>query len=181
MRQTLICSLVAALSWPLAQPAAEELPVTPFYELGPLVVEGDEPDALSLGAGAFDVSKDQTSAAAAIEYRFGRKLWFLGAGLGLVANTDGGVVGYGGVYMDLSAGPVVLTPLLGIAGAREGDGRNLGSLFQFRAQGDLTYRFADGTRLGLRFAHISNANTNDPNPGEEELLLIGTIALAPFE
>jgi hypothetical protein len=149
--------------------------------IGPLVVEGAEADALTLGAGAFDLSEDRTSAAGTFEYRFGRKLWFLGAGLGLVANSDGGVVGYGGVYMDLSAGSVVLTPLLGIAGAREGGGRNLGSVFQFRAQGDLTYRFAGGSRVGLRFAHLSNANTNDPNPGEEELLLIGTIALAPLE
>lgn len=171
-----LCLLLVAFS-----PARAAAPGATIYaRLGPFAIHGSETDALSLGVGAFDVPGDETSAAATIEYRFGRKLWFIGPALGLVANTDGGIVGYGGAYMDVSYGPLYLTPVLGIGGAHEGDGRNLGSVFQFRAQGDLTYRFANGGRLGLRFAHISNANTNDPNPGEEELFVIYSVPLGPL-
>lgn len=159
-----------------AEPPARSV----FAEVGPFTILGSGADALSLGLGAFDLSVDEMSAAGTVEYRFGRKLWFIGPALGLVANTDGGVVGYGGVYMDVAHGPLHFTPVLGIAGVHEGGGRNLGSRFLFRAQGDLTWRFADDSRVGLRFAHISNANTNDPNPGEEELFLLYTIPMGPY-
>ena len=159
---------------------AETVEPTVFARLGPVVLHGNEADALTVGLGAFDIGATHTSPAANGEYRFGRKLFFIGPSYGLVANTDGGLVGYVNAYMDLSYRDVYLTPQVGIAGYREGAGRDLGGIFQFRAAGDLTYRFANGMRLGVRLAHVSNANTSDPNPGEEEIYLIGTIALGPF-
>jgi hypothetical protein len=176
-----LCGLLLA-AWLTPADAASAEPVEPtvFARLGPIALHGSEPDALTIGLGAFDIGQSHTSPAANLEYRFGRKLWFVGPSYGLVGNTDGGLLGYVGAYIDLSYRDVYLTPQVAIAGYREGDSRNLGSIFQFRAAGDLTYRFANGARLGLRFAHVSNANTADPNPGEEEIYLIGTIALGPF-
>ena len=158
---------------------AEELESI-FYQAGPIAVHGDEADTLTIGAGAWDPDDQETSGAGNIEYRLGRKLFFIGPGLGLVANTDGGVFGYVGIYFDLSWGNVYLTPFGGFGGYRQGGSRNLGSVFQFRGQGDLAYRFDNGHRLGVRLAHISNANTNDPNPGAEELYLTYAIPLGPL-
>ena len=151
-----------------------------FYQFGPLALHGDEADLATLGAGVWDPDDQETSAAGNVEYRLGRKLYFLGLGLGLVANTDGGVFGYVGSYFDLSWGNVYLTPLVGFGGYHQGGSRNLGSVFQFQAQGDLAYRFDNGHRLGVRLAHISNANTNDPNPGAEELYLTYAIPFGPL-
>ena len=53
-------------------------------------------------------------------------------------------------------------------------------MFQFRQSLDLEYRFANGHRLGIRVAHISNASIHNSNPGEEELLLTYSLPLGPY-
>jgi hypothetical protein len=152
--------------------------INPFFQLGPLTLHGNEADALTLGLGVFDY-RHGTLPAATAEYRFGRKLYFLGLALGLVGNTSGSFMGYAAAYADLSVGNFYLTPLMGFGGYREGD-QNPGSVFQFRLSGDLTYRFENGMRLGFRYGHISNANTDDPNLGEDEIYVVYSIPLGPF-
>jgi lipid A 3-O-deacylase len=149
-----------------------------FQRLGPLTLHGNEADTLTLGVGVFDY-RHNTLAAGTVEYRFGRKLFFLGLALGMLGNTSGGFMGYAGAYADLSYRNFYLTPLMAFGGYREGN-ESPGSVFQFRLSGDLTYRFANGMRLGFRYAHISNANTDDPNLGEDEIYLVYSIPLGPF-
>ena len=186
---TLVCLLASEAHSQLAAPdevrseRPDEAPnqlteINGFRRLGPVTLHGNEPDTLTLGVGVFDYRHD-TLAAGTVEYRFGRKLFFLGLALGMVANTSGGFMGYAGAYADLSYRNVYLTPLMAFGGYREGN-ENPGSVFQFRLSGDLTYRFANGMRLGFRYAHISNANTDDPNLGEDEILLVYSIPLGPF-
>ncbi len=161
---------------------AEERPTTPYFTLGPVVVHGDEADALTLGLGAFDPFKEANdgSPAATLEYRLGRKLAVIGPSIGGMANTDGGVFGYFGLYGDISVGKVYFTPQLAVGGYSQGDSRDLGGVFQFRETAEFTYRFDNGQRLGVRVAHISNAHIHEYNPGEEEYYLTYTIALGPL-
>ena len=181
MRPLLVCSLVAAaLAWPLAPAAAEERPTTPYFELGPLVVHGNEADALMLGLGAFDPFDNGSAAGATLEYRLGRKLFVIGPAIGGIANSDGGLFGYFGLYADLSVGPVYFTPQLGLGAYHQGDSRDLGGVFQFRETVEFSYRFENGHRLGARVAHISNADIHDRNPGEEEYYLTYAVALGPL-
>jgi lipid A 3-O-deacylase len=181
MRQPLIGVVVAAaLGVPLAPAAGEERPVTPFFELGPLVVHGDEADALMLGLGAFDPFDNGSAAGATLEYRLGRKLFVIGPAIGGIANSDGGLFGYFGLYADLSIGPFYFTPQLGLGAYHQGDSRDLGGVFQFRETVELSYRFANGHRLGARVAHISNADIHERNPGEEECYLTYAVALGPL-
>ena len=181
MRHPLLCSLVAAaLGWPLAPAAGEERPTTPYFELGPLVVHGNEADALMLGLGAFDPFDNGSAAAATLEYRLGRKLFVIGPAIGGMANSDGGLFGYFGLYADLSVGPVYFTPQLGLGAYHQGDSRDLGGVFQFRETIEFSYRFDNGHRLGARVAHISNADIHDRNPGEEEYYLTYAVALGPL-
>ena len=182
MRRALAHSLLAALLAWSAPPtaAAGERPITPFLELGPLVLHGSEADLLMLGLGVFDPFDNRTSAAATLEYRLGRKLLFIGPALGGMANAEGGLFGYLGLYFDLSAGPVYFTGQLAAGAYNRGDSRDLGGVFQFRQSIDLAYRFANGHRLGARVAHISNADLHDTNPGVEEDYLSYAIALDPL-
>lgn len=148
--------------------------------LGPVELRGDGPSYAEVGLGGFnvlDMDDGGASAAGQIQLRWGRKLYFVGPAIGLMGNTDGGGFGYGGVYADIAVGDVVFTPLLGAGGYAEGDSSDLGGVFQFRTALGITHEFDDGTRFGVRVAHISNAGIHDDNPGEEELYL--TFAL-PF-
>ncbi len=178
LMSNLVGGLMALIGLGVAH--AEDRPINPYFELGPVVVHGDEADALMLGLGAFDMFDDETSAAATLEYRLGRKLFAIGPALGGMANADGGLYGYFGLYGDLSIGKVYFTPQLGLGAYYEGGSRDLGGVFQFRETAEFAYRFDNGHRLGFRVAHISNAGIYDVNPGEEEFYLTYAIALGPL-
>ena len=143
--------------------------------LGPIELLGDGPSYAEASLGAFnalDMDDHGASAAGQIQLRWGRKLYFIGPAIGLMGNTDGGAFGYAGIYSDLAYGNVMATPLLGAGGYVEGDSKDLGGVFQFRTGLGIAYQFDDGTRLGVRVAHISNAGIHDDNPGEEDLMLV---------
>lgn len=174
-------TLLLWLAAPVIGTAAADDGAGAFARIGPLVVHGRGADLLHVGLGAFDVFDDHTAAAAEIQYRLGRKLWFIGPAVGLVGNTDGGLYGYVGLYADVSIGRLHLTPGLALGGYGQGsDSKDLGGIFQFRQSVDLAWRFAGGSRLGLRIAHISNAHIQDFNPGEEEIYLTYGIPLGPL-
>jgi hypothetical protein len=148
--------------------------------VGPIQVLSDEPSYFDFGAGAFNIQGHRLSAPSAlgqIELHYGRKLFFLGPAIGLLADTQGGVFGYGGIYSDLTYGQLVVTPLAGLGGYHRGGSIDLGGTFQFRLSLTVAYEFGDAARLGLRFAHISNAGIHNRNPGENEWLLTFAVPL----
>jgi lipid A 3-O-deacylase len=152
--------------------------------LGPVRLAGDGPSYLDLGAGAFDLQghpETGTLAEGKVEFRYGKKLFYIGPAIGLLANTKGGVFGYAGFYADFALGPFVLTPLAAVGGYHQGGSEDLGEVFQFRTGGTVSYQFDNQSRLGVQFAHISNAGLSSHNPGENELLLTYAIPLhLPF-
>ena len=152
--------------------------------IGPLQLAGDEPSYLDLGAGAFNIqnhSRSSTAGEGRLEFRYGRKLFYLGPALGLLGNAQGGVFGYAGLYADLTFGRFVLTPLGAIGGYRRGGSEDLGGTFQFRLSANLAYELDDHSRVGVQFAHISNADIHNRNPGDNELLVTYAIPLhLPF-
>jgi hypothetical protein len=162
----LLCSLDTA-------GAAAQTPGTPLA-LGPVAVAGDDASYLDLAAGTFGTRPGHVAPEAAegrIEFRYGRKFYYLGPALGLLANTKGGVFGYAGVYADLHLGDIVVTPLGGVGGYHRGDGESLGGTFEFRLSLAAAYEFADRSRLGVQYGHISNAGSHRINPGDNELLI----------
>jgi lipid A 3-O-deacylase len=179
LHRLLALALLGALSVVTSAASADSVGTTAFAHLGPIVVHGNEADNLLLGAGLFDLRHD-TSGAGTVEYRFGRKVFVVGFTLGLMANTEGGLFGYVGLYGDLSYKKLYITPQLAIGGYGEGSSADLGGVFEFRESLDLAYRFDNGHRLGIRLAHISNAYIHEDNPGEEELLLTYSYPLGPY-
>jgi hypothetical protein len=118
--------------------AAAETTENAFARWGDLAVLGDNaPHYLDLGVGVFALrasfGTSERSAAGRVELRGGRKLWFLGPAMGLMANTDGGVFGYGGVYADIAYGNVIVTPFGGFGGYRRNDSSGLGGVFRGNA------------------------------------------------
>ena len=131
-----------------------------------------DPDLFAFSVGGFDVNDDDTAAEASIEYRSDWKPFYLGPTIGLMVNSDGGVYGYGGVYLDLFFGRrFVVTPNFAVGGYSQGDSKDLGSTIEFRSGVDVAYRFDDRSRLGIAFHHISNASIDDTNPGVNSLVV----------
>lgn len=171
MPWSVLLSLALGVSLP-PPAAAWETPQTP-------TVLRDGPGQLDLGLGAFNVQAHGTSAdaEAQLEYRDGHTFHGLGPVVGLVSETRGGVVGYGGVYADIAWRDVVATPLAAIAGYHRGGAPDLGQTLQFRLGLTVAYRLSDDSRIGVRFAHVSNAGYSHTNPGENELLVSYSVPL----
>jgi hypothetical protein len=132
----------------------------------------DDPDFLSLSAGAFDVNDDMTAAEFRLEYRSDLKWWIFKPFTGIMGNSDAGFYGYGGVLIDLFLGRrFVLTPSFAVGAYDRGDGKDLGHSVEFRSQIEIAYRFDDRSRLALSFSHMSNASIDEVNPGTESLML----------
>ncbi len=113
-----------------------------------------------------------------LEYQSASKLFGIGSAWGLMANTRGGFMGYGGFYSDIAWDRWVLTPMLGFGGYDAGQGKQLGSIFEFRLELGLAYQFQNGGRLGLKIAHISNAYIVPQDPGENEALITYSFPLS---
>jgi lipid A 3-O-deacylase len=139
---------------------------------------GDDSDRLILGIGGFDLVREASRAgrlgpsiAGQVEYRLGRKYAFFGPLAGLLANGNGGLLGYAGVYVDAQLSRWVVTPFAAAGGYRRGEGKDLGGLFAFHVGATVAYRFDNHTRLGITLTHASNARAYALNPGAESLLV----------
>jgi lipid A 3-O-deacylase len=144
----------------------------------------DAPDSarLVLGAGGYDIIGDNSHPAGIFraEYDFNAKLFWLRPMIGVEGTTDSSVYAYGGFGLDIYFGNNwVLTPnaAVGFWSRGDKDAENLGSWFEFRTGAELDYRFADYSRIGASFHHISNAGLTQRNPGEEEVLATYSIPL----
>jgi hypothetical protein len=171
---------VSILAAALSRTAAADPSSSSGLDLGPLRLAGDEPSYLDFGAGAFNTQSHReapTAAEGRIEFRYGKKLFYIGPALGVLGNTRGGAFGYAGIYSDIALGRFVLTPLGAVGAYRRGTGEDLGGTFQFRLSANLAYQFENRSRLGVQFAHISNAGIHTFNPGENELLVTYAIPL----
>ncbi len=141
-------------------------------------VGGSDPAFLELGVGAYDVLHNYTAAMGRAEYRFGSKLWVLTPLVGGEVTSDGSAYGYFGFALDIHLGDSwVFSPNEAAGAWTRGDGKELGSVVEFRSGGEIDYRFADESRLGVSFHHISNAGIGKHNPGEEEALAVYSLPL----
>ena len=150
------------------------------------VIQGG-PAYFNVGVGAFNAAGvvpgpghrgNATLPEIDLEYQTAAKLFGVGALYGIVANTDGGFMGYTGFYSDVAWDHWVLTPVLGMGGYNQGRGKYLDGTFQFRLELSLAYQLADQSRLGIKIAHISNAYIANEDPGEDEVLLTYALPLS---
>ncbi|MFA5515787.1 MAG: acyloxyacyl hydrolase [Desulfuromonadales bacterium] len=175
MKFLLAAILASAVLFSGMAQAGQVDPAQVLYRVGNWEIYGQGTDYLDLGVGVFDANSHNdttTSGAARIEVRFGKKYFFLGPAIGLLANLDDGLFAYGGVYADFVYKRWVFTPLTSAGAYSRGDGADLGGTLQFRTSLSVAYQFKNLSRLGVSIAHMSNANIYDQNPGEEEIYLV---------
>ncbi|WP_299441818.1 acyloxyacyl hydrolase [uncultured Rhodospira sp.] len=136
----------------------------------------EEPARIAFGVGAANVRHDNeadgdlTSALFRVEGRLPVKLWRFTPIVGLELTDRGSFYGYGGVALDVFFGErVVVTPNAALGYYNAGDGRDLGYPLEFRTGIEAAWQFEGGSRLGLAYHHISNAELGERNPGIETL------------
>ena len=144
--------------------------------LGPIGLFTRAPTLLDLGGGVYDIignaHRNETGAVDA-ELRLGQRWAGIGPAVGTIVDLRGGGMVYVGIDSDFALGPIVVTPLAGLGAWWRGtnNDENLGGIFEFRLSLEAAYAFDGGSRLGLRFGHVSNADTHKRNPGENDLML----------
>lgn len=149
-----------------------------------------DPDQLGFGVAVFDLldlgeEGNKGTVEGRVELRFGGKIWGtgevwrgIGPLVGVMANADGGVLGYAGIYADFRfAQNIVLQPFTSVGGYRQGDSIDLGGVLQFQSGLLLGYRFDSGHQLGVYFNHTSNSGLGDTNHGVDAL---GVMYSLPF-
>jgi hypothetical protein len=147
-------------------------------------------DHLQLGVGYFDVfDGDRESVDVGAVYRpsvryfeaaFGNRWRGVGPQVGLRGNTDGGILGHAGFYLDIRpAARIVVWPGINVGGWRKGDSRDLGGTFQFMSELYVGYRLGWGDLVGVSLQHVSNAGLHERNPGGDTVMLTYTVAFGP--
>ncbi len=90
----------------------------------PARADGDDPSFLAFGLGAYDMNKqDNTAADFRLEYRHGEKFWIFKPWVGVEGTSDGAFYGAAGILIDVYFGKrFVLTPSFGVGYYEEGSG-----------------------------------------------------------
>jgi hypothetical protein len=84
-------------------------------------------------------------------------------------------MGYVGGALEFAWRNFHVSPVLSLGAYEEGDSKLLGGVFQFHVGANGMFELRNGLRLGVTFAHVSNAFIHDENPGTE-FLMVGAMA-----
>ena len=126
-------------------------------------------DLLSLGIGGTNVFHNRTATDFRGEYRWGDPFfWQIKPLAGVETSSRGGTDILAGVLLDLAVQPhVYITPSFAPGLYFHGDGKDLGSVVEFRSQLEASYEFDSLDRFSLAVSHTSNAGIDKHNPGTE--------------
>ena len=152
--------------------AAESLEASP-WRLG-------APEAVVASSGVFDPFFNSKSYEIGAEVRYApRRFSFLPRFVpaliptaGLIAGAQGSLYVYGGVHVDLILDERwTFTPGWATGLYYRSPEFDLGGPLEFRTSLELSYRLANGSRVGACLYHLSNGGLFDRNPGSESLVL----------
>lgn len=140
-----------------------------------------EPPLLSLNLGAAQIFDSHQVVFWSMEYRPAGRFYHLGPWFFAGTGKDHEFYAAVGVLLNLQLGhDWVFTPGFGTGYYHGSSGLNLGLEMEFRSSLELSRRFANGQRIGLGFAHLSNGALSDNNPGTESLYLMYAFPLDIF-
>ena len=139
----------------------------------------------TLGAGLFDVTEpEDISFVGLVDYRFSPRLFpglyderFHGVGpiAGILANTDGGFYGFGGIFLDIRWDEkIIILPSLSVGGYSQNDSKKLGGVLEFKPEFYIGYKLNAQNLVGLSLQHISNASFHNKNPGVNMIIFTWT-------
>ena len=121
--------------------------------------------------GMFDFSDDkQASPVLGLQHQ--NEELFIDTGKGRMSPITGGFITsknafylYTGVQAEYEIGSFNFTPSFAPGYYGKGNGKDLGSVVEFKTEVQVTYDLSEVTHLGMSYNHISNASIGSKNPG----------------
>ena len=80
---------------------------------------------------------------------------------------DNSVYLYTGVEGQYGLGPIKILPSFAPGYYEKGDGKDLGSVLEFKSEIKLGFNIFENSKLNYSYSHISNNNWGDTNPGTD--------------
>ena len=74
---------------------------------------------------------------------------------------------YTGVEGQYDIGPIKILPSFTPGYYEKGDGKDLGSVLEFKSEIKIGFDIFENSKLGYSYSHISNNNWGDSNPGTD--------------
>ena len=126
--------------------------------------------------GMFDFSDDkQASPVIGIQHQ--NEELFKKAGRGIISPITGAFMTgnnayylYTGVQAEYEIGSLNITPSFAPGYYGQGNGKDLGSVIEFKTEVQVTYDLSERSHLGMSYNHISNASLGDKNPGANSFM-----------
>ena len=84
---------------------------------------------------------------------------------GVMMTADSAAYAYTGVQAQYKIGKLNIIPSFTPGLYREGDGKDLGHIVEFKSEVQLSLDVFSNSELGFSYNHISNASLGDKNPG----------------
>ena len=126
---------------------------------------------LNLYTGMFDFS-DGKQASALVGLQHQNDELFRDSFLGKISPVTGGFITeksafylYTGAQAEYDLGLIKITPSFAPGYYNSGDGKDLGSVLEFKSEVQVSLNLSDSTEFGMSYNHISNASLGDKNPG----------------
>ena len=78
---------------------------------------------------------------------------------------------YTGAQAEYDLGLFTITPSFAPGYYNSGDGKDLGSVLEFKSEIQMSLNLSDSTEFGMSYNHISNASLGDKNPGANSYMI----------
>ena len=132
---------------------------------------------LNLFTGMFDFSDDGQSAGL-VGLQHQNDDLFRDSFLGKISPITGGFLTensafylYTGAQAEYNIGRLKITPSFAPGFYNSGDGKDIGSVLEYKSEVQMSLNLSDSTEFGLSYNHISNASLGDKNPGANSYML----------
>lgn len=135
----------------------------------------DRPDLFFLSAGEADIDEEDNAVFIGAEWRAERFrfLRYAVPFLNGFVTQDGSAFGGFGIAFPFTffEDRIGFSAFTGFGGYRRGNGKDLGSIAQFRSGGEVAYILPSKAQISLGVDHISNAGIDERNPGSNQIFL----------
>lgn len=149
-----------------ASPTAAAAPQQ--VHVGPTPSRNGDPSFITISGGWYDKFDHEQAGELTVEWRSNKMFWIMKPFAGAMITSDSALYGFGGILTDIYFGRrIVLSPSIAVGLYEDGDGKDLGSIIEFRSGLEIGWRFDNRSRLSATIYHISNASIVDKNPGTE--------------
>ena len=132
---------------------------------------------LNFFTGMFDFSDDK-QAAGVLGIQHQNDDLFRKSFLGRLSPITGGFLTennafyfYTGAQAEYDLGLFTITPSFAPGYYNSGDGKDLGSVLEFKSEIQMSLNLSDSTEFGMSYNHISNASFGNKNPGANSYML----------